>query len=75
MLGVLSLFFCVWLMVKIVRLALKLTWGAVKLTAGILVGLALPLAVVCFAFIGGAAVLLPLVLLGLAAGILGSCTS
>lgn len=75
MLGWLSLLFCVWLMVKITRLALRLTWGAVKVTVGILLGLALPLTVVCFAFIGGIAVLLPLALLGLAAGILKGCTS
>lgn len=75
MLGILSLILCIWLAVKITGLALKLTWGAVKIAVGILVGLAVPLAVVCFALIGGAAVLLPLAVLGLAAGILKGCVS
>ena len=36
----------IWLMVKAIGLALKLTWGVVKIVASILIGLAFPVLIV-----------------------------
>ena len=63
----------IWLFVKSFGLMLKITWGAAKLIAGILVVLAFPALFVCLLFLGGLAMLLPLVVLGLALGVLTAC--
>ena len=63
----------VWLLVKAIGLALKLTWGVAKVIATILMGLALPVLIVCFVFVGGIALLVPLVMIATAAGILKAC--
>ena len=63
----------VWLFVKAIRLTLKLTWGIAKITASILIGLALPVLIVCFIFVGGVALLIPLVMISVAAAILKAC--
>lgn len=63
----------VWLMIKAVGLAFKLTWGAAKVVASILMTIALPLLVVCFVFVGGIALILPVGLIALSMGILKSC--
>ena len=63
----------IWLLVKSIGLMLKLTWGAAKLIAGILTVLALPVLILCFLFVGGIALLIPLVILGVAVGILKAC--
>lgn len=62
------------LLVKAIGFALRLTWGAAKIVASILMVLALPLLVVCMVFVGGLALLLPVALIAVAAGILKSCT-
>ena len=36
----------IWLLVKAIGLAFKLTWGVAKVTASILIGLALPVLIV-----------------------------
>lgn len=48
------------LLVKAVGFAFKLTWGVAKITGAILIGLALPVLIVCLVFAGGIALLLPL---------------
>ena len=63
----------VWLMIKAIGLAFKLTWGAAKVIASILMTIALPLLVVCFVFVGGIALILPVGLIALSMGILKSC--
>ena len=63
----------IWLLVKAIGLALKLTWGVVKIVASILIGLAFPVLIVCFIFIGGIALLVPLIMIAIAAGILKAC--
>ncbi len=63
----------VWLMIKAIGLAFKLTWGAAKVIASILITIALPLLVVCFVFVGGIALILPVGLIALSMGILKSC--
>ncbi len=62
-----------WLMCKVIGLAFKLTWGAAKIVASILMAVAVPLLVVCGLFIGGIALLVPLAIIGLAFGIVKAC--
>lgn len=73
MFELLTIVIFVWLLVKVIGLALKLTWGAAKIIASILIGLAFPVLIVCFVFIGGIALLIPLAMIALAAGILKAC--
>ena len=65
------IFIC--LLAKTIGLALKLTWGLAKIAASILIGLAFPVLIVCFVFIGGIALLVPVVMIAIAAGILKAC--
>ena len=58
-----------WLLVKAIGLAFKLTWGVAKSTACILIGLALPVLIVCVLFVGGIALLVPVAMIAIAAGI------
>ena len=58
-----------YLLVKVIGLAFKLTWGVAKITASILIGLALPVLIVCFVFVGGIALLVPVAMIAIAAGI------
>ena len=60
----------IWLLVKSIGLAFKLTWGVAKIAASILIGLAFPVLIVCFVFVGGIALLVPVVMIAIAAGIL-----
>jgi len=63
----------IWLLVKAIGLAFKLTWGVAKIAASILIGLAFPLLIVCFVFVGGIALLVPIIMIAIAAGILKAC--
>ena len=63
----------VWLMIKAIGLVLKLTWGTAKVIASILIGLALPVLIVCFVFIGGIALLVPVAMIAIAACIVKAC--
>ena len=60
----------IWLVAKAIGLAFKLTWGVAKIIASILIGLAFPALIVCFLFVGGIALLVPVAMIGIAAGIL-----
>ena len=63
----------VWLMVKTIGLMFKLTWGTAKIIASILIGLAFPVLFLCLIFVGGVALLIPVVIIAIAAGILKAC--
>jgi len=63
----------VWLLIKTIGLAFKLTWGMAKIVASILMVLALPLLIVCLLFVGGAILIIPVAMIGIAAGIMKSC--
>ncbi|MBQ7800751.1 MAG: hypothetical protein IJ375_00340 [Oscillospiraceae bacterium] len=63
----------VWLLVKAIGLAFKLTWGAAKVIASILIGLAMPALIICLVFVGGIALIVPLAVIGIAFGILKAC--
>ena len=62
-----------WLLIKAIGLAFKLTWGMAKIFASILMVLALPLLIVCLLFVGGAILIVPVAMIGIAAGIMKSC--
>ena len=63
----------IWLMYKAIGFALRLTWGIAKITASVLMALALPVLILCFIFVGGIALLIPVVMIAFAAGILKAC--
>ena len=63
----------IWLLVKSIGLAFKLTWGVAKIAASILIGLAFPVLIICLIFVGGIALLVPIVMISIAAGILKIC--
>ena len=63
----------IWLLVKAIGLAFKLTWGVAKIAASILISLAFPVLIVCLVFVGGIALLVPVVMIAIAAGILKAC--
>ena len=63
----------IWLLVKATGFAFKLTWGVAKIAASILIGVALPMLIVCLVFVSGIVLLVPLVLVAIAAGILKAC--
>ena len=63
----------IWLLVKAIGLAFKLTWGVAKIAASILIGLAFPVLIICLVFVGGIALMVPVVMIAIAAGILKAC--
>jgi len=63
----------IWLLAKSIGLALKLTWGFAKVVASLLMVLALPVLILCLLFAGGILLLIPLVMLAIAAGLLKAC--
>lgn len=66
MLEILTIILFCWLFFKAMGLALRLAWGTAKLLAILLFVLAVPALVLCLLFAGGALLLLPLVLVGIA---------
>ena len=73
MFEILSVVVFVWLMMKVIGLMLRLTWGMAKIIACILIGLALPALFVCLVFVGGIALLVPIAMIVLAGGIIKAC--
>lgn len=63
----------IWLMIKAIGFALKLTWGAARIVASILMVIALPVLILFLLFAGGVLLLIPLAMVGIAAGVLRSC--
>lgn len=62
-----------WLLVKSIGFMVKLTWGAAKVIAAILMVVALPVLILCLIFVGGISLLVPVLLIAIAAGILKAC--
>lgn len=73
MFELLTLAIFLWLFVKAVGLAFRLTWGIAKIAASILIALALPVLIISLIFAGGVLLLIPLVMIAIAAGILKAC--
>jgi hypothetical protein len=64
--------FC-WIFFKAVGLAFRMAWGAARIAASLLFAVAVPLLVLCLVFAGGIFLMLPLVLVGIAFGLLKAC--
>ncbi len=64
----------IWLAVKAVGLALRLTWGTAKILASVLFAVAIPTLIGCLLFAGGILLLVPVLLIGAAVGVLKCCT-
>ena len=73
MLEILVTVLFVWLFWQGIKLAFRIAWGAVKVIAVILFILSVPALIGCLLFAGGLALLIPLALIGLAAGLLRAC--
>ena len=73
MFELLSLIIFVWLFVKVIGLMLRMTWGFAKITVSILIGLALPVLFISLVFIGGIALLIPVIMIAIAAAIVKAC--
>ena len=73
MFELLTIIVFIWLLIKTIGLAFKLTWGMAKIIASILMLFAVPLLVVCVLFVGGAILIVPVVMIGIAAGIVKAC--
>ena len=67
------LVFFVWLTIKAAVLSLKLTWGLARITASILMVLALPLLILSLLFVGGLALMAPVAIVAIAISIMKSC--
>lgn len=74
MFELLTLVLFVWLLVKVIGLTLRMTWGIAKITVSILIGLALPVLFISLIFIGGIALLVPVAMIAIAAGIVKAFT-
>ncbi len=72
MFEIITLIVFIWLMAKVIGLAWRMTWGAAKLAASILMAIAVPVLFVGWIFAGGVILLVPLALIGIAFGILKS---
>lgn len=73
MFELLALVLFVWLFAKVIGLTFKMTWGIAKIAAAILLGLALPALFICALFVGGIALLIPVAMIAIAAGIVKAC--
>ncbi len=73
MLEILTIAIFLWLLVKAVGLAFKLTWGVAKIVACILMVVALPALVLCLLFASTVALLAPIALIAVSAIILKAC--
>lgn len=73
MFEILTIVICIWLSIKFIGLALKLTWGLTKLFAFVLFLISLPALIGVLLFAGGVLLLVPIVLILIAIGVVGSC--
>lgn len=68
----LVILFC-WLFFKAIGLAFRVAWGTARIIASLLFAVAVPLLGVCLVFTGGLMLLVPIVLIGIAFGLLKAC--
>ena len=62
-----------WLLGKTAGLMFKLSWGIAKLVSGIFLVLALPALILGLVFMGGIVLLVPIIMVCIAAGIIKAC--
>ncbi len=63
----------IWLFIKVLAATFKITWGITKIVTIILFIIAIPTLIACLIFAGGAVLLLPLALIGIAFGLVKKC--
>lgn len=73
MFELLSLVLFGWLFVKVIGLTFRMTWGIAKFMVSILISLALPVLFISILFVGGIALLVPVAMITIAAGIVKIC--
>ena len=73
MFELLTLVIFIWLLVKTIGLAFRLTWGVAKIIATIMMVIALPALIFCLVFVGGLALMIPIAVIGMAFGLLKAC--
>lgn len=74
MIEILISILAIWLLIKAIGVAFKITWGAAKIIATILMVLAIPIFIVCLIFVGGFFLLIPVALIAGAFGLLKICS-
>ena len=73
MFELLTIVIFIWLLVKTIGLAFRLTWGLAKIIATIMMVIALPVLIFCLVFVGGLALMIPIAVIGMAFGLLKAC--
>ena len=73
MLKIIIIALFIWLLIKTLGLAFKLTWGLAKVIACVLMVAAFPVLAICLLFAGGIVLLAPVLLIAIAAVILKAC--
>lgn len=73
MIEILISILAIWLFFKAIGLAFKITWGAAKVIATILLVIAAPAFILLAIFTGGFILLLPVALIAGAVGLLKAC--
>ena len=63
----------IWLFFKASGLAFRITWGAAKIVATVLLAIAVPAFILLAIFVGGFVLLLPVSLIAGAVGLLKAC--
>ena len=74
MIEILISILAIWLLIKAIGVSFKITWGAAKIIATILMVLAIPIFIVCLIFVGGFFLLIPVALIAGAFGLLKICS-
>lgn len=73
MFQILTVAIFLWLLAKSIGFMFRLTWGVAKVIAGILMIVALPALIACLIFASGIVLLVPIILIAIAAIILKAC--
>ena len=73
MLEIIFSILAIWLFFKAIGLAFKITWGAAKIGATILLAIAVPAFILLAIFVGGFVLLVPVALIAGAVGLLKAC--
>lgn len=73
MLEIIFSILAIWLFFKAIGLAFKITWGAAKIVATILLAIAVPVFILLAIFVGGFVLLVPVALIAGAVGLLKAC--
>ncbi len=73
MFEILTIIISLWIFIKAVKLALKITWGLAKIIATVLLVLFVPVLFVCIFFIGSFTLFLPVITAAAAFIILKKC--